>query len=203
MNVVYGGTEAFNAIVYQNQHPSNYEYFKNQVSNISSTLDEVGKRFFNNAQVLYDQINSSEAMRIARAAVNQVKTIFQENTIHYIDKLENLQNACVVMQRWIMANPTVRQQYHLQKCDGYSDTYVDMQPDAIGQKHYDYRRVMNNVIQDEDDSWVVRCYPDELHHGDRELQAHEKFKILSTWEIINLYMEKGEKDPTSIWNNDL
>ena len=97
-----------------------------------------------------------------------------------------------------MANPVVRQTYHEQKCDGYSDTYIDNQPSAIKETHYDYRRVMDGVVVDKDnDGWSVKFYPDDLHDGDRELVHGEKVDILHSWDIIEMFMKAGDKDPTS------
>ena len=162
MQIVYGGSDAFDALAYGvDQHPANTNYFQRQIESISNTLTEVGQTFFANTQMLYDQVNNSETMRIARAAVRTAKSLFQPNQILAISDMYQMQTAPVVMQRWIMANPVVRDKYHKQQIDGYSDSYTDMSPGIIGDQHYDYRRVMNGVIQeDNNDSWSVKFFPD-------------------------------------------
>lgn len=207
INVVYGGADAFNALAYGvDQHPANTQYFQRQIESISNTLTDVGQSFFANTQQLYNQVNNSEVMRIARAAVRTAKSLFQPNQILSIFDMASMQNAPLVMQRWIMANPTVRELYHKQQIDGYSDSYVDVSPGIIGEQHYDYRRVMTGIVQDvegtegEEDSWKVCYYPDELHEGDKELTHDERVDILSTWSIVEMFVAAGKSDPTSPWD---
>lgn len=195
--VVYGGDHVFNALVSGEQHPNNSNYFRNQLESVSTALTDFGRSFYSNVHDLYDQFNGSEAMRLARDALRSVKGIFIENTIQYITDINSFQSAPTVMQRWIMANPVVREPYHQQKCCGYAGSYVDVSPGVIGEQHYDYRRVMTGVVQDTEDSWFVKFYPDEIHEGDRELHHDEKFTILDTWSIADMFMKKGEEDPTS------
>jgi hypothetical protein len=108
-----------------------------------------------------------------------------------------MQQAPVVMQRWIMAEPTVRTLYHKQECDGFSDTYKDMSPGIVGEQHYDYRRVMDGVIQEDGDSWCAKFYMDDLVEGDTPLIFRDKMDILSTWERVTMYIAAGDEDPTS------
>jgi len=108
-----------------------------------------------------------------------------------------------MMQRFIMANPMVRQLYHDQRCDGYSGTYIDVQPDATKEDHYDYKRVMNGIVQqDGDGTMFYTQYMDQLHHGDKELALAEQVSILDTWEIAEMFIKAGN-DPTSVWNESL
>lgn len=207
INIIQGGNTAFDALVYGvDQHPANSSYFQRQIESISNTLTEVGQNFFANTQQLYNQVNNSDVMRIARAAVQTAKSLFQPNQILSIFDMGNMQNAPVVMQRWIMANPVVRELYHKQQIDGYSDSYEDMAPGIIGEQHYDYRRVMTGIVQDvegvegEEDSWKVCYYPDEIYEGDKELTHDEKCDILSTWNIAEMFVAAGKSDPTSPWD---
>ena len=52
-----------------------------------------------------------------------------------------------------MAQPDIRSLYHKGHCDGYSDTYVDMEPGLVGEQHYDYRRVMDGVVEETETGW--------------------------------------------------
>ena len=203
INVVYGGDIAFDSLAYGvDQHPANTSYFQRQIESISNTLTDVGQTFFSNAQNLYQQVNNSETMRIARAALRSTVSLFQPNQILSIFDIHKMQNAPVVMQRWIMANPEARTLYHKQQIDGFSDTYRDVSPGIVGEQHYDYRRVMNGIVQDDtdpegNDTWCVKYYPDELYEGDKELVHDERVDILSTYEILEAFLAIGKKDPTS------
>lgn len=203
INIIYGGEIGFDALAYGiDQHPANTNYFQQQIQSISNTLTDVGQNFFSNAQTLYQQVNNSETMRIARAALRSTASLFQPNQILSIFDIHKMQNAPLVMQRWIMANPEARTLYHKQQIDGYSDSYQDMFPGVVGEQHYDYRRVMDSVVQDTVDldgneSWCVKYYPDELYEGDKELSHDDKVDILSTYEILEAFLAAGKEDPTS------
>lgn len=207
VQVVFGGAQDFDALLYGERHPGTMQYLQNQVNSVmemSRTLTDAGRQFFSTAQDLYDKFNSAEAMRLARAAVRRVGSIFQRDEIRSIWELGQLQNAPLTMQRWIMAEPTVRRMYHEQRCDGYSDTYVDNHPGQIGRDHYDYRRVMDGILVDsEEHDWKATVYFDDLLEGDRELTLDEKIDILSTWDVVASMMKEGSEDPTSAFGNKL
>lgn len=207
MNIVYGGDEAFDALIYRNnqQNAQHQAFIQQRLDNLISNQSGMGNfDFFQKAKEMYDRIYSSEAMTIARAAIAQVGHMFQEDNIRFLNTLVDIQNAPRTMQRWIMANPVVREKYHAQQCDGYSDTYVDVFPGLLKEHHYDYRRVMNHVVQeDEQHGWSVSHYVEDIFDGDRELELFEKAHILNTWEVIEGFMHAGDSDPTSVWNSKL
>lgn len=200
-NIVYGDTMAFDALAYGEKHPGTLQYLHSQVAQlpqISQTLTDAGRAFMSNAQEIFDQYNSAEALRLARAAINKASSLFQSNTIRPMFVIAELQNAPLIMQRFIMAEPLTRQLFHEQRIDGFSGTYVDLQPGAVGEDHYDYRRVMDGVLVDDDENdWKVTTYLDDLAEGDRDLTFDEKIDILSTWDWVRAYLKHGEDDPTS------
>lgn len=112
-----------------------------------------------------------------------------------------------------MANQKVREMYHNQQLDGYADTYLDLAPGQRGEDHYDYRRVMDGVVQDckiinaegeEEDSWMMSFYFEgELAEGDRKLDVTEVSHILSTWDAMQAILAAGEADPTNPFGGSL
>lgn len=204
VQVIEGGSDVFNALCYSEKHPQTLRFMENQFNNITQTLTDAGKSFFSDVKNIYDQFNGSEAMRLARLAVNKVKGIFDVDNVKSIFELEEIQSAGFVMQRWIMAEPLTRQMYHDQLCDGFSETYKDMSPGEVGEQHYDYRRVMNGIlVDDEKNDYKVTFYLDELYSDDRELTLDEQTDIMNTWECVRTYMEKGNIDPTSQYGGKL
>jgi hypothetical protein len=200
MAVIMGGETAFDAILYGNQNANNSAYFQDQINRLQSVAPAFGNNnYFQNTINLYNKINSHDVLRVARAALNAVSHTFQPNSIRYADSLNHMQAASPIMQRYIMANPAIRNLYQRQEIDGYSESYVDLYPGEIKDNHYDYRRVMNGVL--DYDNEVVRFYPDELSDNDRELNHYEKDAILSTWELAELFLSKTKNDPTDLWNN--
>lgn len=207
MQIITGGDEAFSSLAFGLQNPVNVQYFNNQIQQakqaLGSTFGEFGNRFLNRAEELYDRFNNSRSMELARAALNQVRGIFQADVVRDLRTLSEFQIATPVMQRWVMTNPMVREMYHSQQCDGYSDTYVDTQPGMIGENHYDYRRVRNGIVDVTDEGWHVTTYAETLKEGDKELEFDEQVRILRTWENLENLLYQKLKDPTSVWNNDL
>lgn len=208
ITVALSAPEHFDALAFGAPPPSTIQYLESQFTNIVQTVGDYGSQFVDRVKGFFNQYNSGEAIRKTRAALAMAEGMHRKD-IHYIGHLDGLQQAPVEMQRWIMANPTVRERYHLQRCNGYSDSYVDMEPDAIGENHYDYRKVMHGVVQmlPKDESgetgWCVKWYLDEEKEGDRDLSFVERNDILNTWDNAAAIMIEGEDDPTSPYGGSL
>jgi len=204
VNVVHAGdVGAFNALLFPDQSPQTSMYIQNQLNSFSQTLTDIGRQFVEASKAIYDKINDSDAVRMARAAMRMAKGMFHPNMIIPLETIEDIRGAQPMMQRFIMAEPTLREQYHRQLVDGYSDTYIDVEPKRIKDDHYDYRRVMDGIIveevdEDGNDSWVAHQYFDELRPGDKHLDLVEQSSILRTWEVMLMGLTAGN-DPTDIY----
>jgi hypothetical protein len=201
INVIQGGTvDSFDYLAFPSQNPMNTVYLENQLSNFSQSLTDIGRQFIETSKAIYEKVNDSNAIRIAKAALRMAKGIFHPNEIVSLTTIDEMRFAQPVMQRYIMAEPTVRTFFHKQQCDGYSSSYFDPEPTSIGKDHYDYRRVMSGIIVDEVDSegnerWVSHNYYDEARDNEPELDFQEKVTILKTWNIAKMFIEAGQ-DPT-------
>lgn len=197
-NVIPGDALEFNALVYP-QHSSNMmDYFSSGIERLSSVVTDSSRYLLDRATTMFSNINSSEAARRTRAALMSTKPTYLNDVVLPLITTQDIQNANLYMQRWVMAEPTVRAMYHDQRCDGYFNTYMDIYPDKVGEDHYDYRRVMDSVvIGDSEPNVIARYYIEDLVDGDRELTSYEKFDILSTWDIVKNCMLAGGEDPTS------
>jgi hypothetical protein len=197
-NPAFSAAAAFDSLVYGETHPGTMQFLQNQISNIGDSLSEAGRSFLEKGRDLFEQYHSSAALQFARETVKKVKGAFETKYICSIWDMKGFQSAPMVMQRWVMANPVVREMYHAQRCDGYSDTYIDVHEKDIGEKHYDYRRVMDGVLVfDEKDHYHSTHYLDELIEGDRDLLHSEKNDILKTWDALEYLLALGGEDPTS------
>lgn len=204
MRIVDGGDVAWGAIAFGEQNPVNLNYFQNQLSNITSGLNDYAKSFYSEIGNIFDKFTNSEAVRNVRNALRGAANLFNNDIIKPLYEMEEFQTATLRMQRWIMANPVVRQAFIEQKCDGYSDTYVDLHPGKIMDQHYDYRRVMDGVVQfDEEGNDFYKHYFEDLLDGDKNLTFDEKRDILQSWEIVEMFMRKGAEDPTSQYGANL
>lgn len=193
----FGAADAFDAHVYGESHPSTIQYLSNQVSNISDTITGAGRQFIERSKQAFEHFNGSNAINFARKVVQSVKNVFNTKHVVKLWELDDMQKASMVMQRWIMANPSVRDLYHRQQLDGYSDTYIDIHGSVTKEDHYDYRRVMNGVMVETPDDWYSKEYLDEILDGDRELLHEEQVDIIHTWNAMDLILALGQEDPTS------
>lgn len=195
-----------NAIMYGSQVGQNEFSFQRQLQNLSGVINLAGNQFIESAKRLHDKVNNSSIIESAKRAISFIGNKLDQNTILFLDNITDIQKANFTMQRWIMADPFVRNKFHNQEIDGYSNTYVDKFPSLLGDNHYDYRRVMDGVLNldsDNENEPLVKFYFEDLHDSDQELTSIDKFKILDTWDVVRGFLAKGEKDPTSFWNEDL
>lgn len=209
VNVIQGSSPAlFNAMLFPEMNPETKVWLAQQWESSSGLLTDIGRRYASKAADLWKSIYDPQLYQKARGLMRQVEALFHPNTILYLDTIEKVQSASPIMQRYIMSMPEIRKIYHEQLCDGYSDSYIDNSPGIIGEAHYDYRRVMDSIVQylplvdGKEERWKATMYPDELTPGDRELEADEKFAILTAWDTArNAIVEKI--DPTDIFNGRL
>lgn len=202
INVIEASPLAFDYLAFPNQSPSTLQYFQNQMQSFSNALTETGQRFMQGAKELYARIHDNTAIRIAKAAIRHAGGLYQPNVIIQIDDIEGMRSATPMMQNYIMAQPDLRNMYHRQLVNGYSDTYIDIDPKQSNDQHYYYRRVMDGVVQDiEVDGryeWVAKQYCDELFEGHQDLSTEERHDILLTWDKIQQILADG-RDPTDIF----
>jgi hypothetical protein len=202
INVIQGGTvNSFDYLAFPNQNPVNAAYIQNQLSNFSDTLTEYGRSFIEASREIYNKVNDSHAMALAKAAIRRAKSILHPNQVVYLGTLEDIQNAQPVMQRFVMAQPDLRRKYHKQLVDGYSDTYVDLHPGKVENDHYDYRRVTSGIIMETENEegesgFTVRIHAEDLITGDVDLSFDEKHDIMRTWDVVQMFLD-ASKDPSN------
>lgn len=198
----FGASDAFDALVYADAHPATLNFLQNRLTQMSQQAVGAGRAFIARAQEAFNHYNGAAAMGFIRNVLQTVgggvgTASPSVNRVVCLFELVQMQQASPMMQRFVMANPVVRDLYHRQRCDGYSDSYVDVHPGDIGEAHYDYRRVMDGIMQmDEKNEWYVRQYHERLPEEERPLFFTEKVDILCTWNAMDLIMALGKDDPT-------
>ena len=208
INVIEAQTpQAFDYLLYPQQSPSTQQYIQNQLNYCVDNLTDIGRRFLETTQDIYAKINDSNTIRLAKAAVRMAKGLMHPNAIVELSSIEETRSAQPVMQRYIMACPEIRQIYHDQKCDGYSDTYTDLQPWALADAHYDYRQIMSGIVtefqyENGEDSWKVVTYAHDLQDGDTDLDFSDKVSIMKTGDVVRAAIQAGQ-DPTDIYGGKL
>lgn len=208
-NFYDGGSTMFNALAYGTPHPSITQFLSEKMDNLSHMVHTAGVDFVQQARDAYERYSGAEAMRVMRAVGRAVTNFWQTDTVRPLVSIDQLQHAPLTMQRFLMAEPTVRKMYHQQRVDGYSETYVDIHPGVRGHDHYDYRRVMQGfvVVDDADEEGMegfsATTYFDELLPDDAELDHGQQIDIIQSWDYLRAAIEKGGDDPTSRFNSAL
>lgn len=174
-------------------------YLTQQIQNLGPSLNEFGQRMYGALQTSYNFVTDQLVQYGLRNELSQAGLNVLDN--YYTELLDwhALQNANPTMQRWIMANPTVRELYQDQNIDGYSEQYKDVFGGGIGDSDYNYRRVTTGVIMDDstDDTWTVKHHYEDLLPGDKELDHYEKCIILETWSATDWILDNCNFDFTA------
>lgn len=181
-----------------------FNYVQNAAMEAVKYLATPAKEMYEKAKDIYQLVNYSTAVRKARAAIRQVENKTRVNEVTELSTIGQLQHASPIMQRFIMADPIARAMYHDDSCSGYVDSYVDMHRDKIGIDHYDYRRVMNGIWHEDQDSGNIQMHTFyEDTEGDVELDTLAQMDILRTWDFVRARLKAGKEDPTSSYNEML
>lgn len=199
-----GGNDTFDAFAHGEVHPSTARYLENMIHQPTQAISAASQALMNQSAELYDRFMGSTAMRRIRAAGRQVASHWQQDTIMPLTTTGQLQTAPLTMHRWLMAEPTIRNLYHQQQCDGYSETYVDAEPGRIGEDHSDYRRVMDGIVEmTEEGDWFATEYLDDIPEDENEFLFEEQFDLLRSWHAMARAVMEKQDDPTSRWNAEL
>lgn len=193
----------FNSMAYARLHPNTINYLTQQANHVWQNIGFNAMQIFNSASNVFKGFNYDDFIRTSRAAVRAIGNMWQHEGIMPIDTIGGLQHASIEMQRWLMAEPTVRAAFHGQRCDGYHQTYVDRDAGMIGQSHYDYRRATNHLYMPVNNQMVASSYMEVLREGDRELHVTEQADISIAWRAMAKFMTENKEDPTSRTNGML
>lgn len=198
MQLSYGASDAFDSLMYGEKHPNTVQFLKNQWDAAGNMLSNAGRAFYDSAKATFDHYNGSAAMNFARHAIQAITGgNIDIQRVTYLSELEHLQNASVLMQRWLMACPEVQTRYLNQTIDGYSDTYVNINGTDVGWKNYDYRRATEGLMHfDDQDREHWTQYFDELRPGDARLSIGQQIDIRDSWSAMSTLLKLGD-DPTN------
>ena len=197
-----GDTQEFDSQVFTPVHAGTIDYLRNQVQQIGSgwgdTLTEAARTYVSAAQDTFDRFYSSEALAAARAAARKGKNLFAKDIISFQVKVEDFQQALPRNQRYNMAHVGLRKLFNDQMVDGYSDTYIDHQPGAIGSNHRDWRRLHDgDILEDEDGDLCRSRYPEMTNEEEAELPFDEKMIIQDNHTMLDYILAMTDRDPSS------
>lgn len=199
------GLDGFEAARFAQPHPNTIAYVQNHLNLSQQYVNPQNESFLNRSFAMFDQYYGADTLQRMRTLSNVIGGTWQDDQrIGWVKTVDDLQIAPLAMQRWLMAEPITRQMYHDRRIDGYSEDYVDPEPGLVGEAQYDYRRVMNGIVQEADDGSLYTVeWVEDLMEGDPELLADEQFDIIRSWETLALNMLSGADDPTSVWGGEV
>ena len=192
--------ELSNAMMFGVAPPSTAQHFAEKAHVIASSIPTMYQNTFGGIVDSVKRMASTDYYDLAQRVVAKVKTTWHGDVIRPLENVHELQTATPKMQKYIMANPYYRELYHKQLVDGYSEEYVDCEPDAIGEEHRDYRTVMDGVmVVDDDGNWECTMY-DDIGYDEVEMSLEEKDAVLRTWDSVEFYSRHTKRDIGSVWN---
>lgn len=208
----YVSIDDIDAELFGEPHQGTLNYLRERVERHAPRVKQVFDGFFEDARDTFERYNGESALRRIRSRVRRTADTFKRDVIRPLRKIEDIQHAKPLMQRYVMANIMARIAEEEQRIDGYSDDYRNAHPGRRGFRDPDHMRVIDGILFDEDrfgvssedpeDAWVA--YQDLFCHGDeRDLDVVEQADILSTWDILEMHMAARKKDPTSVLNENM
>lgn len=196
--------DAFDASVYGLPHKGTIDFVKNQFTQGWENLTEAGRSFFEEKRELVERATSEEAYRRTEALARKFRHAWDTDDIKYIGDVGALQQAKLTMQRWLMADPEIREMRNQQICDGYSKTYDDWEPNRIGEDHADYRRVTDGIfMEDEEGGGCCTSYYESHVNAEDDLTFTQQVDIKAAWGAQRLLMKRRREDTTSPLNDRL
>jgi hypothetical protein len=189
---------------YGQRNHQTMEFLQNAYQGSRAVFDTSKSAFNDQVTNVFNRFTSADTTRKLQAIKRNIAGAWNGNYIRPLHTTAALQVAPVVMQRYIMAEPTVRRLWQSGMCDGYSKSYFDAEPGKLGDTHNDYRRVQTDMVEfNEDGSFYVIEYSVELNDGDVELDIYDKRAIRDSWAAVKAALITGDDDPTSKWNASL
>lgn len=200
--LIDGDAMTFRAAAYNRPHEHTVRFLQQQFEDPSRTLNLANGSFLERSRIIFEDNYGDAALESMERVRRNLRATWDLDVIQALTTVEAMQTARPTMQRWIMANPFVRNLYKQGRLTGYGDSYIDHKNQGVGVDHYDYRLVMNGIaVFDDENGWSATTYIDELQPGDTEPTFSEKLDIFRTWCEAEYHLLNGTRDITSPEDN--
>ena len=199
VNFIKGGDYGLNTILYKQPDQSMINYMQMNMQDIYNRAGALSSQFIDTVRTMYNKAYSDEAIQAAKVYLASTNYAINPDAIYSVG-YESLTTANPVMQQYIMAYPELSIKYPKNQCDGFSDTYFNQEPETVGEERYDYQRVMDGVLQHDNEGQAYIKYYGNA--DDIELYTVEKLSILDTWNNVARWIAEG-RDPTDISEGEL
>lgn len=200
---VYVGTRSEALYGRQSRETMNYlaDKAESQMQKWSGRARDTFKR---SRETFINGIDLESLERKIRAGGRNLRSKLRQDEIRKLHDIIDLQIPPSRMVRYLATNVKVRQTMQRNACDGWSDRYIDYEPDCIGKDQYDYRHLTSGVyMPNEDGSFSATTYVETERPTLDKLNRQERVEIMQAHQLLESYMIVGEDDPTSRYNNRL
>lgn len=188
VNVINGGDFAANALLYNQPSQSLMNYLSDNMNHMLGKLHNVSDAFKSSVVNLYNKAYDNSIINAGKLLLNSIGYSLNQNVIYRVP-YESIHEANPFMQQYIMSEPTLNKLNKTNRCYGFQDTYIDPEPDTYGEDRQIYQRVMDGVIQfDQDGEAFVKHY---INSDEVELSTIEKISILDTWDDVARLIAEG------------
>ncbi len=201
--LIDGDAMSFRAAAYGRPRESTINFLQQQFDDPSRAMVFANTSFLERSREIFDANYGEEAIARLEAVRRSIRRVWDQDDIRPLFGLEDIQNARPRMQRWVMANPFLRNLYKEGRIEGYGDAYIDHKKQGVGKDHYDYRLATSGFATfNDEDGWVATTYGDELLEGDERPTFAEQIDIFETWCNSTTLLMNQTRDVTSPGNNE-
>lgn len=179
-------------------------YLQNSIASLKNIGGELGAQLYQRSMATYEAVNGTAAVMAAKAILEQSNAAINPDIIRPLSSMLDFQTAKPVMINWLMVDPTIRQAWLDGRINGWSDTYVDLEPGKIGEQMKMYRQLHQGVLKDDPEySWSMSQYFEEYAENDKRLDIRDVANIFSSQEKMVNLMELGGEDPSDEYGGTL
>lgn len=179
------------------------EYLAESVRGYVAAARDTGGRFVEYVKDRFEELSSRRYRDRVEHNRRLLNATWETNEYRTITVPDRIITAPPIMRRWIMAHPTLRKSYLEDGCSGYDGDFYNPHKQGVGEKHYDYRRVMDGAITTTDGKASYANYRDSGVSLDDQLDAFQKAMVRISWLTIDRHLENSDIDPTSSLNERL
>lgn len=187
-------------------HSSNevQNYISKRFNDFVSVVRDTGDNFVTGLINSYQEGVENRKINLGELMKQRVGSIFQTDIIRPLNTINEIQQAPDTMKRWVMAHPVMRDRYLNGSVSGYDNAFVNNYPNQnSGTSHFDYRRVMDGVIQNVNDKCISTQFIETVCDVDR-LITSEKAIMKRVWSVIDQSIQDGSNsDPSSVWDGTM
>lgn len=204
MQVVTGNSTTFAAMTFGMPSVETFNYIEQLGAQFDARVSDNALSRINEVKDYYKVITLNDVMESLRAANNGLESLALPNRVMHLVTLSELQNAPDVMLPWIMANPVVRDHYNRNAIEGYGDRFNDVFGDCLGDANPLYQAAVNGIFrEDENGDYNCEIFMDVVNDETLSIDMSDQMSVIDTWSDLEVFIHRGDRDPTSPFNGKL